>query len=69
LIRVPHILNRIRETAEKTVKQSGGLQQLLYRRAINIKLRWLREGRVVSNSWWDKWVLANLRSNFGGRLI
>ncbi|KAI8055344.1 hypothetical protein BDF22DRAFT_676663 [Syncephalis plumigaleata] len=51
---VPHILNRIREAVEKTVKQS----QLLYRRAINAKSRWLNEGRVVNNSWWDSLILV-----------
>ncbi|KAI9598109.1 hypothetical protein BDF19DRAFT_433529 [Syncephalis fuscata] len=65
---VPHILNRIRDAIEQKVKQSGQLQQILYRRAFAAKLQWLRAGRVVNDSWWDRLVFSKLRAKFGGNV-
>jgi long-subunit acyl-CoA synthetase (AMP-forming) len=48
--------------------QSGKLKQFLFRRAYQAKLRWLREGRVVNNSIWDRLVFDSIRARFGGRV-
>uniref|UniRef100_A0AC34G3F5 AMP-dependent synthetase/ligase domain-containing protein n=1 Tax=Panagrolaimus sp. ES5 TaxID=591445 RepID=A0AC34G3F5_9BILA len=65
---VPRLLNKFHDSIWAKVLQANWIKRILFRFAINAKIRHLKQGNLSYDTFWDRWILNPIRRIFGGNL-